>query len=170
MNMAVTTRHFSYSPPALNAFRRWLADRYGSVQALNEAWGNVFWSMEYSSFDQIDLPNLTVTEPNPAHVLAFRRFSSDQVVAFNKAQVDVLRDLTDAPLLHNYMGRVLEFDHFKVGGIWISPHGTAIRSGSCRTGLRRMRSTKPHSCNRATRICRPFTMTSIALLGGVAGG
>ncbi len=105
----------SYSPPALNAFRRWLADRYGSVQALNEAWGNVFWSMEYSSFDQIDLPNLTVTEPNPAHVLAFRRFSSDQVVAFNKAQVEVLRDLTDAPLLHNYMGRVLEFDHFDVG-------------------------------------------------------
>ncbi len=105
----------SYSDAALNAFRRWLADRYGSIEALNEAWGNVFWSMEYNSFDQIELPNQTVTEPNPAHVLAFRRFSSDQVVAFNKAQVDALRLLTDAPLLHNYMGRVLEFDHFDVG-------------------------------------------------------
>ncbi|WP_171208144.1 MULTISPECIES: beta-galactosidase [unclassified Ruegeria] len=105
----------SYSQPALAAFRLWLAERYGTVAALNEAWGNVFWSMDYDSFDQIELPNLTVTEPNPAHVLAFRRFSSDQVVAFNKAQVDVLRELTDAPLLHNYMGRVLEFDHFAVG-------------------------------------------------------
>ena len=47
--------------------------------------------------------------------LAFRRFSSDQVVAFNKAQADVLRPLTDAPLLHNYMGRILDFDHFEVG-------------------------------------------------------
>ncbi|CUJ99206.1 Beta-galactosidase [Ruegeria denitrificans] len=105
----------SYSQPALRGFQRWLANQYGSVDALNEAWGNVFWSMEYASFDQIDLPNLTVTEPNPAHVLAFRRFSSDQVVAFNKAQVDVLRPLTNAPLLHNYMGRILDFDHFKVG-------------------------------------------------------
>ncbi|MEM6656885.1 MAG: beta-galactosidase [Pseudomonadota bacterium] len=105
----------SYSRPALDAFRLWLADRYGTIQALNDAWGNVFWSMEYDAFDQIDLPNLTVTEPNPAHVLAFRRFSSDQVVAFNKAQADVLRGLTDVPLLHNYMGRILDFDHFKVG-------------------------------------------------------
>ncbi|WP_170349912.1 beta-galactosidase [Ruegeria atlantica] len=105
----------SYSQPALREFQRWLADQYGSVDALNAAWGNVFWSMEYAGFDQIDLPNLTVTEPNPAHVLAFRWFSSDQVVMFNKAQVDALRPLTDAPLLHNYMGRVLDFDHFKVG-------------------------------------------------------
>ncbi|WP_170559883.1 beta-galactosidase [Ruegeria atlantica] len=105
----------SYSRSALSAFRSWLEDQYGSINALNEAWGNIFWSMEYAEFDQIDLPNLTVTEPNPAHVLAFRRFSSDQVAAYNKAQVDALRGLTDAPLLHNYMGRVLDFDHFKVG-------------------------------------------------------
>lgn len=105
----------SYSSPALNAFRLWLADRYDTIEALNDDWGNVFWSMDYDNFDQIELPNLTVTEPNPAHVLAFRRFSSDQVVAFNKVQVDVLRELTDAPLLHNYMGRVLEFDHFDMG-------------------------------------------------------
>ncbi len=105
----------SYSDPALVAFQNWLEDQYGTIDALNSAWGNVFWSMEYDGFDQIDLPNLTVTEPNPAHVLAFRRFSSDQVVEFNKAQVDALRPLTNAPLLHNYMGRILDFDHFKVG-------------------------------------------------------
>ncbi len=105
----------SYSQPALAAFRVWLADRYGSIDALNKAWGNIFWSMEYNNFDQIELPNLTVTEASPAHVLAFCRFSSDQVVAFNKAQVEILRPLTDAPLSHNYMGRVLEFDHFGTG-------------------------------------------------------
>ncbi len=105
----------SYGTPARNAFQAWLAERYGTIEALNTAWGNEFWSMEYNDFNQIDLPNLTVTEPNPAHVLAFRRFSSDQVASFNKAQADVLRQLTDAPLLHNYMGRILDFDHFKVG-------------------------------------------------------
>jgi beta-galactosidase len=105
----------SYSDAARHAFRDWLAQKYQSVDALNRAWGNIFWSMEYRSCDDIDLPNLTVTEPNPAHVLDFRRFSSDQVVAFNRAQVDILRRHTDAPVAHNYMGRITEFDHYKVG-------------------------------------------------------
>ena len=105
----------SYSPAASRAFRDWCAQKYQSPDALNAAWGNVFWSMDYAEFDEIDLPNLTVTEPNPAHVMAFRRFSSDQVKRFNKAQTDILRRYTDAPLIHNYMGRILEFDHFDVG-------------------------------------------------------
>ena len=105
----------SYSPAAQVAFRVWLADRYGDIATLNSAWGTMFWSMEYQSFDQINLPHLTVTQPNPAHLLAFYRFSSDQVVAFNRAQVDVLRPLTKAPLIHNYMGRVTGFDHHRVG-------------------------------------------------------
>jgi len=105
----------SYSSAAREGFRDWCAQRYQSADALNRAWGNVFWSMEYDSIDDIDLPNLTVTEPNPAHVMAFRRFSSDQVVNFNKLQADVLRRHTDKPLIHNYMGRITDFDHFAVG-------------------------------------------------------
>ncbi|WP_085307976.1 beta-galactosidase [Planktotalea arctica] len=105
----------SYSHAATRAFQDWCAQTYQSTDALNRAWGNIFWSMEYDRFDQIALPNLTVTEPNPAHVLAFRRFSSDQVVRFNRAQTDILRQHTDAPLIHNYMGRVTDFDHYAVG-------------------------------------------------------
>jgi len=105
----------SYSAAARRGFQDWLAQKYQSTEALNRAWGNVFWSMEYDSFDQIDLPNLTVTEPNHPHQLAFRRYSSDQVVAFNKVQADALRRHTDAPLIHNYMGRITSFDHWKVG-------------------------------------------------------
>lgn len=105
----------SYSEAAAEAFRDWCAQRYQSPDALNRAWGNIFWSMDYAEFAEIELPNLTVTEPNPAHAMAFRRFSSDQVVAFNRAQTEILRRYTDAPLIHNYMGRVTEFDHFDVG-------------------------------------------------------
>jgi len=105
----------SYSPAALHAFRDWLAQRYQSPQALNRAWGNVFWSMDYASFDEIGLPNLTVTEANPAHVMAFRRFASDEVVGFNRLQVDILRRHSDAPIAHNYMGQITDFDHFATG-------------------------------------------------------
>jgi beta-galactosidase len=105
----------SYSPAAKLAFRHWLAARYGSVDALNEAWGAVFWSLEYRSFDEIDLPNLTVTEPNPSHVLDFSRFASDEVVAFNRMQTDILRRHSPGkPIMHNYMGFYFEFDHFRL--------------------------------------------------------
>ncbi len=105
----------SYSDAARHGFRDWLAQKYQSPDALNRAWGNVFWSMEYASFDEIDLPNLTVTEPNPAHSLDFRRYASDQVVLFNRAQTDIIRAHSEAPIAHNYMGQVTDFDHFKVG-------------------------------------------------------
>jgi len=105
----------SYSDAARRAFRDWLAQTYQSIDALNRAWGNVFWSMDYDDFDQIDLPNLTVTEPSPSHAMAFRRFSSHQVARFNAAQVAALRAHSDAPISHNYMGRTLDFDHFALG-------------------------------------------------------
>lgn len=106
----------SYSDPARDRFRLWLAARYGSVAALNAAWGNVFWSMEYRSFDEIELPNLTVTEANPAHWLAFRRFSSDQVLAFNRIQVDILRELSPGrDVVHNAMGFFTDYDHHALG-------------------------------------------------------
>ncbi len=102
----------SFSSAARDAFRMWLAERYRDIGALNEAWGNVFWSMEYRRFDEIELPNLTVTEANPAHWLAFRRFSSDQVVSFNRAQVDILRTLSPGrDITHNAMGFYTGFDH-----------------------------------------------------------
>ena len=105
----------SHSPAARDGFRDWLAQKYQSPEALNRAWGNVFWSMEVSDFDQIELPNLTVTESNPAHRLDFRRYSSDQVVTFNRLQADVLRKHSPGrDLIHNFMGRYLEFDHFDV--------------------------------------------------------
>lgn len=105
----------SYSPIARTAFQDWLQRKYRTVENLNDRWGNIFWSMDYQRFDQIDCPNLTVTEPNPAHAMDFRRFASDEVVAFNAAQLTALRPLTDAPILHNYMGRITDFDHFAVG-------------------------------------------------------
>ncbi|AZQ66470.1 beta-galactosidase [Silicimonas algicola] len=105
----------SYSDAARRAFQDWCARRYQSAEALNRAWGNVFWSMDYGDFGQIDLPNLLVAQANPAHMMAFRRFSSEQVARFNRAQVEIIRRHSDAPVIHNYMGRFLDFDHFQVG-------------------------------------------------------
>ena len=105
----------SYSPAARAAFRRWLRARYASVEALNRAWGTVFWSQCYGSFEAVDPPVGAVTEANPAHRLDYRRFASDEVVSYNRAQVDIIRALSPGrPVAHNYMGFFTEFDHHAV--------------------------------------------------------
>ncbi len=71
--------------------------------------------MEYRSFDEIDLPNLTVTEASPIHRLDFQRYSSDQVVAFNARQCAIIcKHSPGRTILHNYMGSFTAFDHYKV--------------------------------------------------------
>jgi beta-galactosidase len=116
----------SYSAAALTAFREWLRQKYDTIRDLNQCWGNAFWSMEYCDFDEVDLPHLTVTEANPSHQLDFRRFSSDQVIAFNRIQAEIIRRHSpDRLVLHNFMGRSLDFDHFALsqdldGATWDS--------------------------------------------------
>ncbi len=106
----------SYSPAALAAFRDWLTRRYGTISNLNRAWGTSFWSMTYSDFAQIDLPNNLVDEATPSHLLDFARFSSDQVRVFNRAQVDLLRAHSPGrPITHNFMNQNTDFDHYALG-------------------------------------------------------
>ncbi|WP_031360017.1 beta-galactosidase [Caballeronia sordidicola] len=105
----------SYSPAALQRFRGWLKHRYGTIDALNAAWGTVFWSMEFRSFDEIDLPVATVTEAHPTHRLDYRRFASDEVVRYNRMQADIIRAHSpQRPVAHNFMQLFTEFDHYKV--------------------------------------------------------
>ncbi|MGO2415041.1 beta-galactosidase [Cobetia crustatorum] len=105
----------SYSAAARARFPEWLEARYGTVQALNDAWGTVFWSMEVTRFDQVEAPVGTVTEPHPAIVLDYRRFCSDMVVEYNRLQVATLRTAgISVDIVHNFMGLFTEFDHFDV--------------------------------------------------------
>ena len=106
----------SFSPVDLAAFRDWLRRRYQEPGILNEAWGNRFWSMEVGEFAQVALPNLTVTEANPSAWLDFWRFTSEQVVAFNRRQVEIIRAHSPGRwITHNFMGLFHDFDHWAVG-------------------------------------------------------
>jgi beta-galactosidase len=105
----------SHSAQAVRRFRLWLRQRYGTVEELNRAWGNVFWSQEYASFDEVDSPAATVTEANPAHRLDYQRFASDEVLRFNRAQCAILRPLSPGrALVHNFMQLYTGFDHHAV--------------------------------------------------------
>jgi len=102
-----------YCDTCAQKFREWLHARYKSLDELNHAWGTVFWSQTYGEWDEIQPPNLTVTEPNPSHVLDYYRFSSDSVVAYQQIQIDLLRQLI-APsqfITHNLMGNHPNLDN-----------------------------------------------------------
>lgn len=105
----------SNDPDARRAFQSWLAAKYGRIGHLNTAWGTVFWSQEYRSFDEIDPPLATVTEAHPAHRMDWRRFSSDQLIAYNRLQTETLRGAGVAAITHNVMGHFTQFDHFALG-------------------------------------------------------
>ncbi len=105
----------SYSESARKAFRLWLGERYTNIEQLNAAWGCTFWSQCYRSFDEVDPPNCTVTEANPSHRLDWQRFASDEVVQFNREQVEILRkNSPNRPITHNFMGFFTGFDHHAV--------------------------------------------------------
>ena len=102
----------SYAPQAQQRFRAWLLARYGDIDTLNAAWGTVFWSQGYTGFEQIDAPISSVTEAHPAQRLDYRRFASDEVLRFNRAQCHILRELSPGRLItHNAMLFFTEFDH-----------------------------------------------------------
>ncbi|MEM6987519.1 MAG: beta-galactosidase, partial [Pseudomonadota bacterium] len=105
----------SFSDAAVLAFRAWCRSAYNNIDELNRAWGNDFWSLNFPDFDSIEAPAGTVTDTNPAHRLAWWRFSSAQVVSFNREQVDLLRSRSPGrDLMHNYMGNFTAFDHHAV--------------------------------------------------------
>lgn len=109
--------HYSarcYCDSCAAAFRRWLAARYASIDALNRAWGNVFWSQVYNDWDEIEPPNLTVAEANPSHVLDYYRFASDAYLAYERLQLDILRPLvaTDSLITTNFMSQFTDLDYY----------------------------------------------------------
>ena len=72
-------------------FREWLKARYGTVDALNQAHGTVFWGQTYNDWAEIPIPR----EKHASHSVSLRldhlRFHSDNVVAYHDAQVEALR-------------------------------------------------------------------------------
>lgn len=89
---------------AAAAFRRWLRDRYGTLDALNTAWGTAFWSQGYDSWDGVLPARRTHYLKNPAQVLDFRRFTSDMLLECYLAERDIVaRHTPHIPVTTNFM-------------------------------------------------------------------
>ena len=73
--------------------REWLKRKYGTLGALNKAYGNIVWSGEYQSWEQIDPPygGYNTAWLNPSYMIDFERRATDDMLEFIRFQADIIR-------------------------------------------------------------------------------
>ncbi|MFG3029750.1 beta-galactosidase [Streptomyces sp. NPDC048253] len=92
-------------------FRRWLETTYGTVEAVNKAWGTAFWGQRYASFEDVNPPRATPTVGNPGQALDYKRFADATMRENFRAERDILHRLAPGvPVTTNFMTALSQCD------------------------------------------------------------
>lgn len=110
---------FDYSDDAAKGFRKWLQDKYKSLENLNDSWNGRFWSQTVTDWEQIIPPRSCYAGINPVTMIDFKRFSSDVLLDYYQAEGEILQKITpNIPKTTNLMmmeNQVNPVDCFKWG-------------------------------------------------------
>jgi len=110
-----------YCDLCAEGFRRWLRERYVTLERLNHAWCTTFWSHVFTGWDQIQPPNALTEHWHGADHTAFqgitldyRRFQTDQMIACFLAEKEAIRESSpDVPVTTNFMGVYPHLDYHR---------------------------------------------------------
>ena len=104
-----------HCPLCQSAFRKWLKERYGTIENLNDQWCTTFWSHTYQNFEQIESPSSIGERNLHALNLDWKRFVTDQTADFIRHEVQALRDGgSSLPVTANLMYYYQGLDYFKI--------------------------------------------------------
>lgn len=99
-----------YCPSCLEDFRRWLWERYRTIDRLNDAYWATFWSHRYTDWEEIEPVDISMH----GLMLDWQRYNSDQVIDFYRAEIAPLRELTpEIPITTNFMRPLVGLDYWK---------------------------------------------------------
>lgn len=111
---------YDYSEQSEAAFRVWLKDRYGTLDALNKAWNTRFWGHTFYEWEEIVVPNELSEEWGGNRTnfqgisLDYRRFMSDSLLECYILEYEAIKEHSkDIPVTTNLMGFYPELDYFK---------------------------------------------------------
>lgn len=85
------------------AFRNWLKEKYKTVDEVNRAWWNSFWSHNYSDWEEIHSPAKHGENLNHGLNLDWKRFVSEKLTEFCKWEIDAVRKYSKKPVTTNFM-------------------------------------------------------------------
>ncbi|MEC6748214.1 beta-galactosidase [Marinilactibacillus sp. XAAS-LB27] len=109
-----------YCDNCAKAFRVWVKNKYGSIEAVNEAWNMHFWGHTLYSFDDIIPPNYLgdgISDTAAAFAglsIDYRRFNSESLLDNYKMERDIIRLFDqETPATTNLMGSYKGLDYFK---------------------------------------------------------
>jgi beta-galactosidase len=99
-----------YCPLCKAAFRRWLREKYKTLDALNQAYWTEFWSHAYGDWEEIDAIDISVH----GLTLDWKRFITDQTVDFMRNEIAPLKRLSrEIPVTINMMGLYTGLNYWK---------------------------------------------------------
>ncbi|MEK3712891.1 beta-galactosidase [Paenibacillus sp. FSL R7-0333] len=111
---------YDYSEQSEAAFRVWLKERYGTLDALNKAWNTRFWGHTFYDWEEIVVPNELSEEWGGNRTnfqgisLDYRRFMSDSLLECYILEYEAIKQhSTNIPITTNMMGFYPELDYFK---------------------------------------------------------
>lgn len=96
------------------AFRVWLRERYGTLEELNRAWWNRFWSHVYTDWDQIHSPAPHGEALSHGLKLDWKRFVTEQMTDFCQKEIDAVRTCSDRPVTTNFMDFFKNLDYHRL--------------------------------------------------------